>query len=232
MRPSATPALRIGFASDFHAGPTTAMCLLREAADALARARLDVLLLGGDFVSVRARYIGPLARMIEDIPAPLGKFAVLGNHDLRANVDQVVDALEHVGVDVLVNESRRLAAPHSDVVLVGLDDPIRGEPDADAAFADATGLRVVLMHAPDGLFSIGTRPFALAVAGHTHGGQVRLPSGRAPVVPSGRLSRQYLDGMYRIGDKGGAMLVSRGVGCSTIPIRLFARPVVHVITLG
>jgi uncharacterized protein len=243
-RPVGAAPLRVGFASDFHAGPTTAPTVLRDACDALAAARLDILLLGGDFVSVRARYIGPLARMIEDIPAPLGKFGVLGNHDLRANVEQVVDALEHVGVELLTNRARRLADPHGDVTVVGLDDPIHGDPDAAEAFGDAdetggagaanaAGTRLLLMHAPDGLLHTGDCDFAIAMAGHTHGGQIRLPWGGPIVVPSGRLSRRYVAGLYPL-DNGGApraLLVSHGVGCSTVPVRLFARPQVHIVTL-
>jgi uncharacterized protein len=228
------PPLRIGFASDFHAGTTTSPVLLAQAFQQLADARPDVLLLGGDFVSVRAAYIRDLVPLLTRLQPPLGKLAVLGNHDLRADGRALCGALERAGVRVLVNESVRLADPHGDVVVSGLDDPTSGAPDAAAALRADAGVRIVLMHSPDGLLALDGHHFDLALCGHTHGGQVAMPrSGRPLVLPEGRLSRQFSGGLYRLGTRGErALLVSRGVGCSTIPVRLFAPPEVHLVVLG
>ncbi len=222
--------LRIAFASDFHAGATTDSRLLTDACEALAGLEPDVLLLGGDFVSVRASYIERLAPLIAEIPAPFGKFAVLGNHDLRANRAEVVAALERAGVSMIVNRSVMLDAPFADVAISGLDDPTRGDPRPDWTSRDDETTRIVLMHSPDGLHAIGDRPFDLAACGHTHGGQITLPNGRALVVPSGTLSRRFCRGIFRLSDAGRprTLLVSRGVGCSTIPVRLYAAPEVHL----
>ena len=222
--------LRVAFASDFHAGATTDTRMLVRACEALAELRPDVLLLGGDFVSVRASYIHRLAPLIAQIPAPAGKFGVLGNHDLRANSTEVIDALERAGVDMVANRSVSLDAPFGDVTISGLDDPTRGEPRADwsTGHADPRTTRIVLMHSPDGLHAIGDRPFDLAVCGHTHGGQVTLPNGTALIVPSGTLSRRFCRGVFRLGAGERTLLVSRGVGCSTIPVRAFAAPEVHL----
>jgi predicted MPP superfamily phosphohydrolase len=221
--------LRIAFGSDFHAGATTHPTLLADACDALAAFAPDVLLLGGDFVSVRASYIDRLAPHLARIPAPLGKFAVLGNHDLRANIERVESALEAAGVQMLTNRHVALPAPYADVSICGLDDPTRGEPRADQAMDDATGTRIVLMHSPEGLEAIGDREYALAVCGHTHGGQVALPWGTPVLVPGGALNRRYCRGEFHVGDRArSTLLVSRGIGCSTIPVRLFAAPEVHL----
>lgn len=226
--PRTTP-LRVAFASDFHAGATTHPRLLADACETLHRLKPDVLLLGGDFVSVRASYIDRLAPLIARIDAPHGKFAVLGNHDLRANSADVIAALEGAGVRLLRNQNARLAPPFDDVTVCGLDDPTHGEPRGDLALDGASGMRIVVMHSPDGLEAIGERPFALAVCGHTHGGQVVLPWGKPVVVPSGRLSRRYCSGSFCVGrDDAGTLLVSHGVGCSTIPVRAFAAPEVHL----
>jgi hypothetical protein len=131
---------------------------------------------------------------------------------------------------VLTNRGVRLAPPHDDVWVCGLDDPIFGDPDAESALAGAGGRRVVLMHAPDGLLALGDREFDLALCGHTHGGQIVFPWGWAPVVPAGRLSRRYMRGLFALGGER-AMLVSHGVGCSSVPVRLFATPEVHVCEL-
>jgi predicted MPP superfamily phosphohydrolase len=229
------PPLRIAFASDFHAGPTTSRRTLEMACEALAALEPHVLLLGGDFISVRADDVNRLVPLLEAIPAPLGKFAVLGNHDLRANHPAIVDHLEHAGVTMLTNAWSTLTAPFDDVTICGLDDALRGDPRADEAMdsAPAGGTRIVLMHAPGCLHAIGDRPFDLAVCGHTHGGQIALPWGKAIVVPEGRLNRRYQAGTYALSPDGvRRLLVSRGVGCSLLPVRLFAGPEVHLCLIA
>ena len=230
-RASATP-LRIAFASDFHAGSTTDARLLTAAVQQIEALEPDVVLLGGDFVSVRSADIHPLAELLAKVHAPLGKFGVFGNHDKRANLTVVRQALERAGVRILVNEVARLSAPHGDVSIIGFDDPIIGEPDG-ALLDDVEGVRIVLMHAPDGMLAIGERRFDLAVAGHTHGGQVRIPGAPIPYLPHGALSRTYPAGAYHLGDAGDqTLVVSRGVGCSTIPIRLACAPEVHLVVIS
>jgi predicted MPP superfamily phosphohydrolase len=227
------PPLRIGFASDFHAGATTHPELLADACNALAAFEPDVLLLGGDFVSVRASYIDRLAPLLAAIDAPFGKFGVLGNHDLRADHRLVVTELEAAGVRMITNEHVTLAAPFSDVTICGLDDPTRGTPRADRALDGVGGTRIVLMHSPEGLKAIGDRHFDLAFAGHTHGGQVAMPGGKPVLVPGGHLNRVYCSGCFQIGcDTPRMLLVSRGVGCSTIPVRMFAAPEVHLCLIS
>ena len=222
--------LTIAFASDFHAGATTAPELLAEAFRAIRSLSPDVVLLGGDYVAFEAKDIAPLLPHITALRPPLGIYGVLGNHDLTTDSARVAAELEGAGVTMLTNRATRLAAPHDDVWLCGLDDPTLGTPRADDAFAGAGDTRIVLMHSPDGLLAIGDREFDVALCGHTHAGQVALPGGYAIVVPKGRLSRRYLHGTYRVGARG-QMLVSAGVGASTLPIRLFAQPEVHLCTI-
>lgn len=221
--------LRVAFASDFHAGATTDVRLLERAAVALMELHPDVLLLGGDFVSVRASYIDRLAPLIAEIEAPFGKFGVLGNHDLRANWPRVVGALEGAGVRMLDNERVTLPAPFEDVTICGLDDPVRGTPRPEHSLDGAQGTRLVLMHSPEALPMIGDRAFDVAFCGHTHGGQVALPWGTPLLLPGGPLNRRYYAGQFDVdGATPRKLLVSRGVGCSTLPVRLFAAPEVHL----
>lgn len=228
--PSARPGapLRIAFASDFHAGGFTDPRILAEACEMLAAMNPDVLLLGGDYVSVRGADIRRLAPLIAEIPAPYGKFGVLGNHDLRANYGVIVAALERAGVHVMTNEHVQLGGPFADVSICGLDDATYGAPRGDLAMDGATGTRrVVLMHSPQGLDAVGDRRFDLALCGHTHGGQVRLPWGPAPYVPGAAINRRYCVGEFEMGCDG-RLLVSHGVGCSGVPVRTFAPPEVHL----
>jgi len=221
--PADTPPLTVAFASDFHAGFTTDPDLLRRACDALEAAEPDVLLLGGDFVALDARQIDWLAPLIGRIPAPLGRFAVLGNHDRWNGADHVTGSLEAVGIEVLNNRNRRLPAPFHHIWICGLDDFLTGEPDVAAALEGAEGTRIILMHAPANLLDLDGVRFDLALCGHTHGGQIALGSGTPIHVALGPLSRDYNRGRYRM-SHGGILVVSVGVGCSTLPIRLNCDP--------
>jgi predicted MPP superfamily phosphohydrolase len=221
--------LRIAFASDFHAGSTTDDALLADACRMLDALEPDIVLLGGDFVSVRAADISRLAPELAKINAPYGKYAVLGNHDLRANYPEVIAALDAAGVTVLRNSRVTLREPFADVTICGLDDRTRGTPRADLAMDGSEGTRIVLMHSPDALEAVGDRPFDLALCGHTHGGQVVMPWGFPLWVPGEGLNRTYCHGRFAVGANGtGTLIVSRGVGCSTVPVRAFAAPEVHL----
>ena len=228
-RDAVRPTLRIAFAADFHAGATTDERVLSAACRALTAFEPDVVLLGGDFVSVRASYIDRLAPLLAAIRAPLGKLAVLGNHDLRADRATVMRGLGDAGVRVLDNEPVRLPEPFDDVTICGVSDVLRGNPRPDLAIDGVTGTRIVLMHSPEALRAIGDRAFDLALCGHTHGGQVALPWGTPILMSGGSLNRRYVSGLFTVDDQPSKqLLVTNGVGCSTAPVRLFAAPEVHL----
>ena len=222
--------LRIGFASDFHAGPTTHPALYDDLGAAIRAESPDVLLLGGDFVSFDAGNVDALAAFLADARAPLGTFAVIGNHDIWNGRGVVEDALRAGGVDVLVNRNVALAAPFGQVSVCGIDDPWTGEPSARATFAGAGTVRIYLMHSPDGLFRLERQRFDVGFAGHTHGGQIARQNGAPLFRPSGPCSREYTYGRYDLPDNG-PLIVSRGVGCSGIPLRLNADPELVICTL-
>lgn len=227
--PEGTRPLRMAFASDLHAGPTTHPTLLDDAARALRDAAPDVLLLGGDYVYLHTEGIHELVKRLADLPAPLGRFAVFGNHDLWAHDPTLRTALEGAGFRVLVNENVALPAPFEHVSICGLDDPWTGEPDARGTFEGARDVKVLLMHAPEGLMVVGDHPFDVAVCGHTHGGHIALPGG-VPIITAGPLSRKYSHGQYDVG--GRPVIVSRGIGGTESALRVFADPDVRVVILG
>jgi len=163
--------------------------------------------------------------------APLGKYAVLGNHDLWADDTQIVEALTQAGVQVLVNRAVALPAPYNTVSICGMDDPWTGVADAAQTFQGADGTRILLMHAPDGLLLLGEECFDIGFAGHTHGGQIARRDGSPILVPHGPLCRKYYHGNYSVPGNG-HLIVSRGVGCSTIPVRWHADPELVICTLS
>src|SRR5262249_12012097 len=158
------------------------------------------LLLGGDFVAFTPAEADSLAAELGRIPAPLGRFAVLGNHDWWAGGEEIARRLEASGIELLTNRNRRLAAPYDRGWICGVDDHWCGKPDARSAFLGAGEIRIVLMHAPSGLLDLGQEHFQLALSGHTHGGQIALPGGIPLVVPWGPLSRRYARGRFQLSE--------------------------------
>ncbi len=226
----ASASLRIGFAADLHAGPFTRRSLIDAACAALAAANPDLILLGGDFVSLRPRDVEHLRDPLSALSAPLGVFAVLGNHDHWAGAGAVRSVLEGSGIGLLENRSHRLGAPFSNTLVVGLDDHLFGRPDSSKATWDPAAATILLVHQPSGILDAADRPFDVALAGHTHGGQIVLPGGFAPVVPEGALSRRYLVGRHSVGP-GQTLLVTRGVGNSGLPFRYGAPSEVVICTV-
>jgi len=222
--------LTIAFASDFHAGPTTHPALFDALLEELLRERPDVLLLGGDYVSFDAANIGYLRGFLEQARAPLGVYAVLGNHDVWNGRGAVAAALEAAGVELLVNRNIALPAPFGQVSICGIDDPWTGAPSAEATFAGAGAVRVYLMHSPDGLRFVEGRRFDLGFAGHTHGGQIVHQNGAWLKRPSGRYSREFPQGRFEIPENG-PLFVGRGIGCAGIPLRMNADPELLICTL-
>lgn len=222
--------LRIGFASDFHAGPTTPLKTIELACAALRDASPDLILFGGDFVSLRGsdadRLLGPL----RELEAPMGKFAVLGNHDLWSDPEPVLSLLRRTDISLLHNAAARLPAPFEKTMVVGLDDHLSGQPDASQVPWDAALATLLLIHQPTGILDAAGHPFDVAFAGHTHAGQIVLPGGIVPIVPEGALSRRYLYGAYELAANQ-HLLVSGGVGNSTIPVRLGVPPEVVICTI-
>lgn len=227
---SDAPSVRLVFASDFHAGAVTDSRVLQEAAAAIAATQPDVLLLGGDFVSLEETYLDQLVPLLGAIPAPRGRYAVLGNHDYMADASRVAAGLAAGGVTLLTNRHAAIGTPGQPLSIVGLDDDLLGDPDAAAAFAGAGPVTALMMHSPSSLLDVADYPFQVALSGHVHGGQVALPGGKPIFVPGGRLSRRYSHGRFELDPKR-TLLVSRGVGCTALPLRLFAPPDVIVCTL-
>jgi predicted MPP superfamily phosphohydrolase len=225
------PPLRVAFVSDLHAGPLTDPRLLRAAIRGIADAAPDLVLMGGDCVSLHHSEVARLTSLLSGLEPSLGIFAVVGNHDLWQDDVAISRALSEAGVRLLVNEEHRLPAPYSHVVVYGMDEPGTGNPQAPATELGSGDIRLVLMHSPHGLSYLQGATFHVAFCGHTHGGQVALPSGEPIVLPRGSGDRrQARGGLFEV--RGGQLLVSRGLGMSYVPVRLFAPSEIHICTFA
>ncbi|HLL22940.1 MAG TPA: metallophosphoesterase [Kofleriaceae bacterium] len=228
--PAGRRALRVAFASDLHAGPTTHPSTLDDAFAVLEAVAPDVILLGGDYVFLFAEYIEQIATRLRRLAPPLGIYAVMGNHDLWADDAAITRALADAGARVLVNERAVLPAPFEHVALFGVDDPWTGTPPHRPLFHDDDAVRLVLVHAPEAMIHLRDEPFDVAICGHTHGGHIALPGG-IPILVPGPMSRTYSHGRYELsGDR--TLVVSRGVGSTEVTLRLNANPDIIVLEVA
>lgn len=222
--------LRIAFVSDLHAGPSTHAGLFDQLREELIAQQPDVLLFGGDYVAFDARHVERLRGILTAVTPRCGTYAVIGNHDIREGRTGIEAMLRSTGVQVLVNENAALPAPFDMVSICGIDDPWTGDADAVRTFAGAGSIKLFLTHSPDGIVYLRDEVFDAAFAGHTHGGQVARHDGAPLVQPVGPLSREYCYGKYAVPGQG-EMIVSRGVGCTLIPLRINADPEIVLCTL-
>lgn len=224
--PAGLEGLRIGQISDIHLGMPHSAQNFAWAVAQMRREQPDLLAITGDFVSFR-RSIPAVAPFLRDLRAPLGVYAVPGNHDYWEDIDAIQAGLESLGIPLLINEHRRLCWNGAECWLVGIDDMWDGRPDLAAALRGipAGACTLLLSHAPDIADESARHAIQLQLSGHTHGGHLRLPWLGPITLP--RFGVRYVMGQYTVG--GMALYVSRGL--SGTPLRLFCRPEATVITL-
>lgn len=229
LPPRSTP-LKIVLLSDFHvarAGDTPKR--LRDTVRRVNALQPDLVLLAGDFDgdSALGRYgMRPIAAELVKLKASLGVFAVFGNHDYPS-ADRRVWALKRAGIQFLDNTSARIGP----LAIVGISDAFSHHDRVSAALAAARatgGVPIVLTHSPDVIPDLPPN-IQLAMAGHTHCGQVVLPIIGALDTRS-RYGQRYRCGIVREG--GRTSIITSGLGISRLPFRLGAPPDFWVITIA
>lgn len=228
--------LRIMHLSDLHMGSEVPVWFLRRVVTTVRQLNPDMIVLTGDYVHSEPNNADDLTQMLQDLHAPYGVFAVLGNHDYAVNCpgdclsgveEVVITALERAGITVLRNEEAEIVAGHSRLSLYGIDELWSGRAHVSSLHDVAPVLpRIVLCHNPDVVHFLPEHNSDLVLCGHTHGGQVRIPPFRPPLTMT--VGRRYWGGLTARGN--GWVFVSRGVGY-TWRMRLGARPECVEITL-
>ncbi|GAB4145097.1 MAG: hypothetical protein Fur0037_12960 [Planctomycetota bacterium] len=219
--------LRIAFLSDLHAGSFMSERDLERIFALVAGQRPDLVCLGGDMINTREREILLLRRPLGLLKPPLGVFAVPGNHDHFHGRDIGLWSafLREQGVEVLINEGRRVERDGCALWVCGVDDLTEGEPDlARALDGRREGeMAVLLSHHPDFFFEAAAAGVDLTLSGHTHGGQIRIGS-FAPIHHS-RFG--YERGAYEV--EGCRLYVGSGVGVTVLPLRIGAPPEIPIV---
>jgi len=231
--------LKVAHLSDFHFGHHIPMGYLEDALARTAAEKPDAIALTGDFIDRGDTHVDEAATLFRHLKAPLGVFAVLGNHDFSVHNARgvrrhpelhrtVADALGREGVRVLRNESVGVSRGGKGLIVAGVDDLWSRESDPHAALAGNCPRtpRLVLAHNPQSVEHFGEHRFDLVLSGHTHGGQVNWPGlGR---VLLGKKAKRWAAGLYP--HRSGHVYVNKGVGFGW-RFRFGVRPEVAVFTL-
>jgi predicted MPP superfamily phosphohydrolase len=227
--PEGAEGLRIVQLSDLHLGPYVSLDHVATAIQTAITLQPDLFVLTGDFVSRSAAYLKPAVDLLRMLHAPLGTYAVLGNHDHWTNPHAIQKYLIEGHVQVLSNRALRLADEGRGLWLAGVDDVWERRDDLHTALADvpAEACVLALVHEPDFVEKSAQAGITLQLSGHSHGGQVRLPLIGALVLPY--LGRRYPIGLQRAGDTW--VYTSRGIGVIYPPIRLNCPPEITLLTL-
>ena len=210
----ALSGLRIAHLSDLHLSGRIDRPYFEEVVDAANGLAADIVAVTGDLVD-KARCIDWIPDTLGRLSARYGTFYVLGNHDRRVDVARLTSALDAAGLARLGRREfeiggRRLTLVGNELPWFPLDAAVQAMENAAATAVDAGELRVLLAHSPDQFSWARQRGFDLMLAGHTHGGQIRLPLVGPLLAPSLHGVR-YAGGTFYEGPT--VMHVSRGLSC-------------------
>lgn len=246
-------ALKIAVLADLHMGePVVSLARLKRIVARTNALGADIILVLGDLEAghrfvTRKVSMEETAAALAELSAPLGRYAILGNHDWwhdRAaqarggGPNRIAGLLRDAGVPVLQNEALKLGQGAGAFWLAGLDDQLaigigpmifRGLDDLPGTLAQITDDApvILLAHEPDIFPKVPDR-VALTLSGHTHGGQVRF-FGWSPVVPS-NFGNRFAYGHVR--ERARDLVVSGGIGCSIVPFRLGVVPEITLLELA
>jgi uncharacterized protein len=235
--PAALDGLKIVQLSDLHVGPHTSRRQLAKIAVATRDAKPHIIAYTGDQVDDYPRDVDDLRSALGDLMAPLGVYAIAGNHDVYAGWSDVRRALEAMGLTVLVNRAVKLEHNGASFWLAGTGDPagaqfVRGDetgaPDIPRTLEAVPrgSFCITLAHNPVLFPALAARGVAVVLSGHTHYGQFSIPSKNWSLAS---VFLEYAMGTY---EKNGSLLyISPGSNYWGIPFRIGALPEVTVVTL-
>ncbi len=230
--PDEFEGLRIALLTDLHAGEGTPMSVIRRACRLTMKQRPDLIAITGDLIADDAHGFDDVLAAIDGLRAPLGVYAVPGNHDHAVGIGRWRrDVGGHHTIQELTNRSVVRRIGNARICIAGVDDLSCGNPSLNSLPPpNGRDLTVLLAHVPDQAEQ-ARRAYDqvdLVLSGHTHGGQIRLPFIGALRNPSAH-GTLYEEGLRR--RPWTQVYVSRGVGTIHLPARFLCRPEVALLEL-
>jgi len=232
--PVAFDHFRVAQLSDIHFNSFMTREHLEKVVSTMNAQKPDLVLLTGDFVTShhRKRDLGSAEQCLHILSAlqsPLGRFAVLGNHDSQVGPNAMSELIASTGVTVLRNQSHPIERNGARLHLVGVDNVTAGHARPEKAFGDVPQNEccIAAVHEPDIADELQKFSADFQMSGHSHGGQVRVPGVGAVVLPP--FARKYPRGAYRVGQL--QLYTNSGIGVIGLPIRFMCPPEVSIFEL-
>jgi uncharacterized protein len=245
--PDLFDGLKIAVLSDIHSSPFMELSEIRLLVQKVNALNADMVVLPGDFINNQQREIYPCVTALADLQAPMGCYAITGNHDyFDSAIKLVCKELEQIRINVLRNQSLLIKKEHQSIQLLGLDDPFLNSigkylVDGFTHEREVESMIKGVDFEKDFTLMLGHRPYRFdeyaqlgvdcMIAGHTHGGQIVLADFGSTNLSFPALSTPYVKGKYQSQQTGAQLYVSRGVGSVGIPIRVNCRPEIALLTL-
>ena len=234
--PATCADYRVAVVSDIHAGaPYIGLEKIDRMVAMIQEQKPDLVLLPGDFVIqevLGGSFIAPetLAQHLKPLLLHTKVYAVLGNHDAWLDSQRVQVALENVGIAVLEDRAIPIIKNQCQFWLVGLSDYTEGKLEYHQAFSmvPKDSPTLAFTHNPDVFPDLFKARFSLLIAGHTHGGQVKLPFIGRAVVPS-KYGERYAIG--HVVENNRHLFVTPGIGTSILPVRFGVPPEISYLRL-
>lgn len=192
----------------------------------------DMIVLTGDLVDSNHTNVDRVVQFVDEIVKICPVYYVTGNHEYwldTSEYEKLMDGLVSAGVVILDNQVVEISRGDAKFRLVGLDDKSLADGTLEALLSDEKELTVVLAHEPQYFARYAGTGVDLVLSGHAHGGQFRLPFVGGIVAPDQGFLPEYTAGEYYM--NGTEMIVSRGLGNSVIPVRLFNYPEIVCVDL-
>ena len=216
--------VRIAHVSDLHNSN-----LWKQTVSLLQKAQPDLICMTGDLVDSRNTNVDKALQFAAEAVKIAPCYYVAGNHELRLEQSQyrkLLEGLQALGVCVLQNTTVDLYVAQQRIAVTGAfwgTNLYMSQYDPDADYA------ILLSHAPEEFDAYASAGFDLVLTGHAHGGQFRIPFLGGLVAPGQGIFPEYDSGVFTSGNT--KMVVSRGIGNSIIPVRVFNRPELVIIDL-
>lgn len=200
--------------------------------DRIRECEPDMIVLTGDLVDSNHTNVDRAVQFVDEIVKICPVYYVTGNHEYwleKSEYDELMDGLIGAGVVILDDQVVEISRGDAKFRLVGLDDKSLADGTLEALLSDEREFTVVLAHEPQYLARYASSGVDLVLSGHAHGGQFRLPFVGGIVAPDQGFLPEYTAGEYYM--NGTEMIVSRGLGNSVIPVRLFNFPEIVCVEL-
>lgn len=217
--------LRILHISDLHVGGLKNKCFFQKISQVVSELNPDLLVATGDFVD-GPRFSGWLPRILGNVPTTLGKFAILGNHDLWNVPEYVHKSLSRAGFKVLQDRWTNLDFGSVKIGIFGLSYPWFSK-EFPLLAENHSDFKILLSHSPDQVNWAVANHFDLMISGHVHGGQIVVP-GLGPILVPSVFGRRFSGGTYKVENT--ILSVSKGVGGS-FPLRINCHPEINLLNL-